>query len=165
MRKRSKVALFMRTVPCGFCTLLAVFVVITVILVGMRFKPVNIRRAGTLGNSVCAAPTHPCTGTTRSRGDGPHNGIVSLLVPVMDLMVYYMVNVVCANNFFDKASFMATFSRDSTSIKLILKDFFKLIVAVILCLVHHIVGFESYVTYVPSKFGTVMPTVLVLAFT
>lgn len=162
--KRSKFSVFVHTVPCGCCTVLAVVVVMALILTGRSCNPVGTRRGGTVRKSLFAAKSEPFRGTARGTVCGG-KGMVSLIFPVLSLVMYYMVKVVCSNNFFSKANFMRTFSKDSTSIKLVLKDFFTVMVAVIFCTMEGILHFSSSVTYVPRKFGTVIPTVLVLAFT
>lgn len=111
-----------------------------------------------------AVKSEPCTRSGRSIvGNG--KGIVSLMFPVLILVVDYVVKVVCAKNFFSKANFISTFTNDGTSANLVLKDFFTLVVAVYFCSVEEILDFASYYGSVPRNFGTVMPTVLVLAFT
>ena len=154
--------LFIQAIPYNLYSLLTIFMIIFITLIGLDYGPMKLHEDNALKGDLFTTTERPYKDDVElSSAKGK---VIDLVIPVIILIASCIIGMVYTGGFFDGVSFVKAFSECDASLGLSLGAVFALLVIIAYYILRNVLTFEECMSAIPEGFKAMVPAILILTF-
>ena len=154
-------SLFIKAIPFNLYSLLTIFMIIFISVIGLDFGPMKIHEENALKGDLFSTPNKVADVDEVPNGKGK---VIDLVIPIIILISSCVIGMVYTGGFFDGVSFIQAFADCDASLGLSLGSVFALLVILIYYICRGVLNFEECMSAIPEGFKAMVPAILILTF-
>lgn len=155
-------SLFIQAIPYNLYSLLTIFMIIFISLIGLDYGPMKMHETNALNGDLFTTGSRPYD--TDEKVPTSKGKVCDLVIPIIILIASCIIGMVYTGGFFDGTSFMQAFADCDASLGLALGSVFALIATIVYYICRKILNFEECMAALPEGFKSMVPAILILTF-
>ncbi len=155
-------SLFIQAIPYNLYSLLTIFMIIFISLIGLDYGPMKMHETNALNGDLFTTGSRPYD--TDEKVPTSKGKVCDLVIPIIILIASCIIGMVYTGGFFDGTSFMQAFADCDASLGLALGSVFALISTIVYYICRKILNFEECMAALPEGFKSMVPAILILTF-
>ncbi len=154
-------SLFIQAIPFNLYSLLTIFMIIFISLIGLDYGPMKIHEDNALKGDLFTTNNRPYEEDTAPTSKGK---VIDLVIPIVILITCCIIGMVYTGGVFDGVSFKDAFAGCDAALGLALGSVLSLIIIVAYYIFRGVLDFEECMKAIPEGFKAMVPAILILTF-
>lgn len=153
--------LFIQAIPYNLYSLLTIFMIIFISLIGLDYGPMKLHEENALKGDLFTTSERPYTESEMPTTKGK---VYDLVIPVIILIASCIVGMIYTGGFFSGTNFVDAFADCDASLGLSLGSVFALLVIIVYFICRGVLNFEECMSAITEGFKAMVPAILILTF-
>ena len=155
-------ALFIRTIPYNYYSLLTLAMMIMIVLMHINYGPMAEHEYNaTEKGDIYTTPDRPYADAA-DESQGRVGIVADMLIPIFSLIICCVIGMIYTGGFFSGTNFIDAFAGSDASVGLVLGSFCALIITMVYYLIRNSLSFEEMMGCLPDGFKQMVPAILIL---
>ncbi|MDD5922205.1 MAG: Na+/H+ antiporter NhaC family protein [Eubacteriales bacterium] len=158
-------ALFVRSIPYNFYSLMTIVMILILTIGKFDFGPMREHELNAIEkNDLFTTKERPYEGADEKIENAEGGKVMDLLFPIIVLIISCVICMIYTGGFFDGESFINAFANSTASYGLSLGAGIALIITIVYILLRKRMSFTDAMACIPEGFQAMVPPILILTF-
>ena len=157
-------AIFVRTIPYNFYSILTIVMMVGMVLMKTEFGAMRTHEINALNGDLYTTSARPYENATDDETPNPRGKVIDLVIPIVMLVICCVISMIYTGGFFSGTDFVTAFSQSDASTGLAMGSAFGLVFAIIFYMIRRVVNFRDCMGCIPEGFKAMVPAIMILTF-